>query len=206
MRFTFLLVCLNSVLLSACVPAREPQAEAGNTNQELADVYKPLNGKWRGQFTVYSDTTGQHAEPIQPQQISRETLNALPLKVVMTLDVEQHYVSETPYLQRVVISDTYTDADGQKRVVRSSGVNKVEDGRMLCIVDKPDERIVHSGSLDGPATIIWQRSERNPLKIEYFRESVSSDTYEIVGWGYYGDDDPDRSPQTWFYGSYRRVD
>ncbi|MCB0287333.1 MAG: hypothetical protein KDE57_11800, partial [Calditrichaeota bacterium] len=58
----------------------------------------------------------------------------------------------------------------------------------------------------GAGTLIWQRDERDPLKIEYFHESVEGDYYKIIGWGYYGDDNPNLSPKTWFVGDYSRMD
>ena len=121
------------------------------------------------------------------------------------LEVEQIYKSTSPYLQEVSITDTYTDENGETKVVKSSGVNKVENGRLWCIVNKPDETIKHVGRTEGTNTIIWQRDIRSPLKIEYFKETVEPNTYSIIGWGYYGDDDPTKSPRTWFKSVYKRV-
>jgi len=75
---------------------------------------------------------------------------------------------------------------------------------MWCIVKKPDEVIVHHGRTEGEATIIWERNETGPQKIEFFRETVRDSLYEIVGWGYYGDDNPNLAPRFWFLGTYRR--
>ena len=176
------------------------------SNEPFANAFKVLDGKWQGIFHIYEDSRGQQANETQPKEISLEHLKSLPLTETMTLEVEQHYQSTSPYYQTVKIIDTYTKEDGTKEVVKSSGVNKVEKGKLWCIVDKPDEQIVHSGEWDGKNTIIWQRNIKKPLKIEYFKETVEADTYSIIGWGYYGDDDPKKSPKMWFYAAYKRVE
>ena len=169
------------------------------------NVFKPLDGKWKGKFYVYEDISGQQNKNPQPKDIDAETLKKMELKEVLVIDVEQTYTSKNPYYQEVLIKDTYTDKDGTKKVVVSKGVNKVENGQMLCVVNKPDEQVIHTGETKGKHTIIWQRNIKSPLKIEYFKETVEKDTYMIVGWGYYGNDNPNLSPKTWFYGLYTRI-
>lgn len=55
-------------------------------------------------------------------------------------------------------------------------------------------------------TIIWQRTIETPQKVEYFRETVDEKFYEIIGWGYYSEDDLSLSPPFWFYGKYERIE
>ena len=174
-------------------------------NRRYADVFKPLDGRWQGKFYVYSHKQGQLPAPSQPKTITPETIKSLPLIEQTVIDVQQVYTSESPYFQRVVITDTYTDSTGTRRVEVSKGVNKVEKGKLLCIMDKPDEQVIHSGGFDGKDTITWERNIRNPLKIEFFKETVSKNRYTIIGWGYYGDDNPRLAPRTWFYAVYQRV-
>ncbi|MBX2842242.1 MAG: hypothetical protein KTR26_10745 [Flammeovirgaceae bacterium] len=81
----------------------------------------------------------------------------------------------------------------------------MENGKLICVVNKLNEQVIHQGSLDGKHTIIWSRNLTNPLKIEYFRETVYADSYSIIGWGYYGNDNPKLSPKTWFRGQYKRI-
>ncbi|NIM11932.1 MAG: hypothetical protein GTO45_07435 [Candidatus Aminicenantes bacterium] len=181
------------------------EGQHNSKNQKYANVFKPLDGKWKGKFYVYKNTRGQQKQNPQPHNISVKTLKQLPLKEVLVIDVEQTYTSDDPYFQRVIIKDTYTDEKGSKKTAKSKGVNKVENGRLLCIVNKPDEQVIHTGKTTGQNTIIWQRHVKEPLKIEYFKETVEDDTYTIVGWGYYGDDDPRLSPRMWFYGLYFRL-
>jgi hypothetical protein len=87
----------------------------------------------------------------------------------------------------------------------SNAVNSVRNGRLWCVVKKPGETVIHSGTLEDDHTIVWQSSRDDPLRIEYFRESVEGDLYTVRGWGYYGGDDPGLTPRTWFRGDYRRV-
>lgn len=175
-------------------------------DKAYAHAFKPLDGNWQGEFVVYRDQRGQTEGESQPQSISTETLEHLPLQVEQTLQVRQEYVSETPYFQLVRIRDTYVTAPGDTQTVTSRGVNKVQNGKLWCVVKKPEETIVHSGTLTDSTTLIWQREERDPLKIEFFRETVEQNEYVIVGWGYYGDDDPQLAPQHWFRGRYERVE
>lgn len=175
-------------------------------DQKYANVFSVLDGKWEGAFYIYEDSLGQHKGIAQPEITENLEFAGLALRPVREIDVRQEYVSESPYFQRVTIRDRYTDESGKTRHVESRGVNKVQDGRLWCIVKKPDETVIHHGKLDGPGTIIWQRDERNPLKIEYFRETVEDDYYKIVGWGYYDGDDPDLTPRLWFVGDYSKVD
>ena len=105
---------------------------------------------------------------------------------VDSVQVTQKYTSVSPYEQKVHIQDVYRDAEGLLQTISSEGINKVEGKKLLCIVNKPEETVRHKGSLPAPHTIIWQRNETNPLKIEYFKETVQDSTYEIIGYGYYG--------------------
>ena len=116
--------------------------------------------------------------------------------------MNQVYTSESPYFQRVVITDYYPDSD---KTEVSTGVNKIEDGKMWCIVDKPTEKIIHHGATRGDDTIIWSSNQKAPQKIEFFQETVGEQFYEIIGYGYYAGDDATISPRLWFYGKYERA-
>ena len=175
-------------------------------DEKYANVFKPLDGKWCGQFFVYEDSSEQHKGNPQPEIPADFTLSKLSLKLILVIDVEQEYSSESPYFQRVKITDTYTNVDETKEVVESAGVNKVQNSELWCVVVKPDEKVIHTGKSDGENVIIWQRDLRHPLKIEYFRETVFENKYRIIGWGYYGNDDPNLNPKMWFEGLYHRVE
>ncbi len=169
----------------------------------FADVFFPLDGIWEGTFQIYKDPNGQTRSTRQPVEIP----GAHKIKTFTKTDeikVRQEYESKSPYFQRVKITDQY-DKNGDTRVVESTGVNKVQDGLLWCVVEKPDETVVHQGQFIPPATIIWSRHEKLPLKKEYFRETISDDKYTILGYGYYGNDDPDLNPKTWFVGEYQAV-
>ena len=174
------------------------------SDKHLADVFKPLDGTWKGTFLIYEDQNGQQVGQIEPSQVSEAHLNSLTLKQTGIVSVKQVYSSSSPYFQEVQIEDTYLE-NGKEKTVASHGVNKIQGGEMWCVVQKPDEKVVHRGSTDGEHTIIWGRSVREPLKVEYFRETVLSDTYEIIGYGYYGSDDPKLTPRIWFHGNYARL-
>lgn len=188
---------------------RKPVAQADDApvatpDSSLAGVFTPWDGHWRGTFTVYTHEAGQTDAPAQPEIRSKAALDSMPLRVSSQIQVEQIYTSESPFYQRVRILDTYPDEDGQPKTVESTGYNTVRGDTLICVVNKPEEQVIHQGRIPADSTIIWARELRNPLKIEYFYESVEGDTYSIVGWGYYGQDDPQKAPKTWFYAAYQR--
>jgi hypothetical protein len=174
-------------------------------DKRYADVFRMLDGRWHGRFEILIDENQSYPELVQPRDFDATIFERLSLKEEMIVEVEQIYTSETPYFQRVLIKDTYRDGSGQVRSIESRGVNKIQNGQLWCVVRKPDETVIHSGSLVDNHTIIWQRDLRDPLRIEYFRETVEQNEYAIIGWGYYGDDDPGKSPKYWFRASYKRV-
>ncbi|MEO1268191.1 MAG: hypothetical protein AAFX99_08840 [Myxococcota bacterium] len=175
-----------------------------------AHVFKPLDGHWKGTFAIYTDTRGQTGASSR-----RPTIEELdpkvwkagePYALQMTIDVDQRYTSESPYFQRVVIQDTYTDAEGNPKTVRSEGVNKVQEGKLWCVVVKPDETVIHTGESRGDGVLIWSRELLKPaIKVEYFYEEVQGDTYSITGWGIYAGDQPDQGPRMYFHGVYQRA-
>jgi hypothetical protein len=192
--------------LLACGDSQVPVGDISNqptpTSQDeaFANVFDPLNGLWNGDFEVYrDDNLAPRDNDIlynpTPAQLTQANINSVRL-----VNVTQRYESVTPYFQKVEIIDRYFD--GSQAV--STGVNKVQDGKMWCVMEKPEEKVIHRGSTDGPATIIWQRHEEDPQKIEYFRETVEGDRYTILGWGYYEGDDTTRMPRYWYYGMYKR--
>ncbi len=198
--------CNNKPSLPKSVENISTPPPVTQTDKKHANVFSMLDGKWEGAFYIYEDSLGQRKGNAQPKIIENLEFAGLALRPIQEIEVTQEYISESPYFQRVIIHDTYRDEAGQTRTVESRGVNKVQDGRLWCVVQKPDETVIHHGKLDGPGTIIWQRDERNPLKIEYFRETVEDDYYKIIGWGYYGSDDPKLTPRLWFVGDYSKVD
>ena len=177
--------------------------EVTEADKQFENAYKLLDGKWKGQFKIYTDSKRKKKAAIDLKNISLKNLDKKGLTLNSTIEVEQIYTSETPYFQRVVITDFYPES-GQKVVAK--GVNKVQNGQLLCVVIKPDDTVIHDGYLENENTIIWQREETSPQKVEYFRETVDAQFYEIIGWGYYSNDDRSLSPPFWFYGKYERVE
>lgn len=202
----FLIVAL---LITGCNSQKSKQKNVSgkqeNENSRYANIFKPLDGIWEGKFYIYEDTLGQREGNAQPADINYEYLQSLPLKLKSVINAKHIYVSETPFLQKGEITDTYVSNDGTKKVTRSTAINKVENGKLECIVNKPNGTVIHQGEYAGNNTIIWHRNVKDPLRIEYFKETVDSLHYKIIGWGYYGNDDPNLRPRTWFYGDYIRV-
>lgn len=165
----------------------------------LANVYKPLDGTWKGVFLVKEDANPKNAKGInlQDPKTMIKFINAS--KTVNTINVTQVYTSKSPYFQTVSITDVYPDSG---KTEQSRGVNKIQDGNMWCVVRKPNDTVIHEGSAPNKETIIWQSNKSQ--RIEYFYETVTKDYYEIIGYGYYNNDDTSMSPKLWFYGKYER--
>lgn len=174
-------------------------------DEKYSNVYAALDGTWKGTFSIYEDTTGQQPGDSQPENISVANLDSTWLKKTREIQVKQVYHSLSPYFQKVTITDRYSNPGGKPEKVVSKGVNKVQEGNLWCVVRKPDETVIHEGTLSGPHTLIWQRNKNDPQKIEYFKETVEDNSYKIVGWGYYQGDDPKAGPAYWFYGNYSRT-
>ncbi|MEZ5042330.1 MAG: hypothetical protein R2828_20695 [Saprospiraceae bacterium] len=170
-------------------------------DEPLANVYARLDGHWKGQFFTFKTMNIGERDDEVLYNLTRENIQQEALNLSSTLVVEQFYTSESPYFQQVKIIDFYPETG---ETVTSLGVNKVQDGQMWCVVRKPNETVIHQGTHKGENTIVWQRQEQQPQRIEYFHETVLPNTYEIIGWGYYDGDDITKMPKTWFYAQYQR--
>ena len=179
----------------------EVQPAVVPADQKYAGVYKSLDGQWSGQFVIYRDTAPALKKEDLLYSAEYKMPNISSLIREDTVQVQQEYVSESPYFQRVVIQDIYPEKND---TILSRGVNKVQNGEMWCVVKKPEETVVHRGKKEGLHTIIWERKKSDPQVIEYFRETVEDGIYHIKGWGYYAGDDTTRMPPYWFSGSYER--
>ena len=198
-----------AIIFSGCKTQKYNQENISDKQKseqsKYANIFKPLDGTWEGKFYIYEDTLGQREGEAQPKNISYELLQSLPLKLKSVIEAKHVYVSETPFLQKGVITDTYILEDGTKKEVTSTAINKVENGKLKCIVTKPNETVIHQGEYLGDNAIVWHRNIKKPKRIEYFYETVDSLHYKIIGWGYYGNDDPNLTPRTWFYADYKKM-
>lgn len=196
MKKVFVILLIAFLIFSGC------NSKNSEEKENLSNILKPLDGKWQGEFKVFIDENGQQPGLAQPQEIDVNILNKSSLKLQSIIEATHIYRSISPYRQEGEIIDIITRLDGSKDTVRSSAINLVENDKLKCIVNKPSEKIIHDGKYFGNNTIIWQRKINNPLKIEYFKESVIDNHYKIIGWGYYGKDNPDLTPRIWFYADY----
>ncbi|MEM7575450.1 MAG: hypothetical protein AAF433_21280 [Bacteroidota bacterium] len=179
----------------------EQQPKATEADAPFASVYLKLDGSWQGEFLIYRDPSPQALNGRDLEAALRAGVDYSQYELMSAIQVEQLYHSISPYFQEVQITDYYPETGD---TIRSRGVNKIQDGQMWCVVQKPDELIIHRGSREGDNGIIWQRNEKEPQRIEYFLETVGPRYYEISGYGYYEGDDPDLSPPLWFYSRYER--
>ena len=170
-------------------------------DHKYANIFKLLNGTWKGKFFIYEDNQPMAVRKMDLQNISMDNIRSERLKKINEIEVTQVYQSLSPYFQRVTITDYYPDS--QKTEV-SKGVNKIENGAIWCVIHKPNEIIVHKGSAPNDHTLIWQRNENKPQRIEYFLETVSEQVYEIIGYGYYEGHNIKKTPLYWFHGKYER--
>ncbi len=204
MKYILVLITIISYACSAQVEIDNitKAPKVSNIDRPLANVYKPLDGTWKGTFLVKEDANPKPINTVgnlKSPKTMRLFIEAS--KTVNTINVTQVYESESPYFQRVSITDNYPDTG---KTEQSVGVNKVQNGKMWCVVHKPNDTVIHEGSIPNKTTIIWQSSQKSPLKVEYFYEIVTDAYYEIIGYGYYNNDDINLSPKLWFYGKYKR--
>ena len=204
--FRFTLILSFGLMLGSCqnqiaVDDIENAPITTSEDETFANVFKKLDGKWKGNFIVIKDIDPLLATSIDLENLKLDYVTKPGLSLINNIEVTQTYTSDSPYFQRVQIYDYYPM---NKKTIPSEGVNKIQDGKMWCVVKKPDETIIHEGSLRGKNTIIWQSQQEDPQRIEYFQETVSDSTYEIIGYGYYEGHRTDLAPQTWFYGNYIR--
>jgi hypothetical protein len=199
---------LSSAVLFCLINACNSQVKVKDTakapkvteaDHKYADVFKPLDGTWKGKFEIYEDEARAKKGKRDLKKLTINDIQKSNLKLINTIDVKQIYTSESPFFQRVTITDFYPSSGKE---ATSSGVNKIQDGVMWCVVKKPEELVIHQGLTEGTTTIIWY--SENEEKSEYFRETVSPQFYEIIGWGYYGNDNRNMTPQLWFYGKYEK--
>ena len=166
----------------------------------FANVYQPLDGTWKGVFLVKrDDQLVKKPANLQDTSVMLRFIDSA--KTINTINVTQVYTSVSPYFQKVSITDFYPDTG---KTEQSKGVNKIQDGKMWCVVHKPTDTVIHAGSTPNAETIVWQSDTSQ--RTEYFYETVTQEYYEIIGYGYYGNDDTSLSPKLWFYGKYERQD
>ncbi len=188
------------ILISTCTSVQQDFTSVPQySDEEVQHVFSSWDGKWKGVFYIYSDPEGQKREHPLPRNIHMEIIEENKMIKVDSVIVFQEYQSLSPTLQSVQI----TDLVNNQKVV-STGENKVVNGKLQCMVKKPDELVIHDGEITADGYLIWKRHQINPTKIEYFKEKVNGNQYTIIGWGYYGDDNPKLNPRTWFRAIYNR--
>lgn len=173
-------------------------------DEGYANVFKPLDGKWKGEFKILEDLSVSPKAVNAYENLGVEHLHKPTLRLSSVIAVEQRYSSESPYFQRVRLRETPTTEAGEQPTISSTGVRKVQDGELWYVVQKPDETIIHRGKQNGQNTFLWQRKEQNPQRIERFQETITDDVYQIIGYGYYEGDDTTKTPKYWYYGHYER--
>ncbi len=175
---------------------------SSEADSKYADVFKNLDGTWKGKFLIFEDSKPVAANKMDLKNLTLRHVQSPRLKQVNEIEVTQVYTSESSYFQRVTITDYYPDTG---KTEKSTGANKIQNGEIWCVVKKPSETIMHKGSTKGDHTIIWQSNQKSPQRIEYFQETISDQFYEIIGYGYYEGDDTKLTPKLWFYGKYERI-
>jgi len=147
---------------------------------DYSNIFKPLDGTWEGEFKIYIDTLGQRKGTPQPKEIDYNLISKPSFKLQSIIKAKHIYKSVTPFYQEGEIIDVITNSDGTEDTIKSNARNLVEDKKLKCFVYKPNETVVHEGEFLRNNTIVWHRSLKNPLKIEYFKETVNDGYYKII--------------------------
>lgn len=201
-RFTISIICILTFVFLFIYYSKNSDYK----QQYLSNVFKPLDGTWEGEFKIYIDTLGQQKGNSQPKEIDYDVISKTSFKLQSIIKAKHIYKSVTPFYQEDEIIDIIINSDGTKDTIKSKAKNFVEDKKLKCFVYKPNETVIHEGEYLGNNTIVWNRSLSNPLKIEYFKETVRDGHYKIIGWGYYGNDNPTLTPRYWFYADYMKME
>ncbi len=202
-RYAKLIFCILMVC-GGCKDEYYKFKQHASTNDEdlkYADVFKPWDGDWKGQFLVLKDSCLRTQWVTTPEALTVSSIPFLTSEVLDTIYVEQNYCSVSPYFQNVIIRDS-SYSSNEIEIIEA--VNKVQNGSIVGMIKKGDEIQSLSGIKIDRGFIIWMRKEGGK-SIEVFKETVEKNTYEIIGYGYYDGDDFDKSPKIWFYGKYSRI-
>lgn len=201
-RFTISIICILTFVFLFIYYSKNSDEK----QKYLSNVFKPWDGNWSGDFIVYLDTLGQQKGNAQPTDIDFDIINKPSFILQSVIKADHIYKSVSSFRQEGIITDIVTSGSGKPDTIKSKAVNEVKNGKLKCLVYKPNELGIHEGKYLGDNTIVWQRSLSNPLKIEYFKETVRDGHYKIIGWGYYGKDNPTLTPRYWFYADYMKID
>lgn len=174
MKRSFTLAALGlTFLISLLGPWEATRAFPGGPESSPVEIFRDLDGTWRGTFVGY-DATGKELYRIQ---------------------VEQRYRTVDANVQTVQIVDTMPDGTEIKGTGKNvATVDAQGKLHLTCRVEKSNGDVVeHQGRLvqgpDGDKELVWfhQHEDREETFRETVRKEGDRSVYSIQGMGKYGD-------------------
>jgi len=113
-----LILCCLAVDCATRTTAQDmAEPEFVEADRQYADVFKSLDGSWKGTSTVYRKIGGQSKKNTLPTPLDKSYPESLELEIMNQIRVTQHYESSNALLSKGQINDEYQHGD--ERLFRS---------------------------------------------------------------------------------------
>ncbi len=187
-------------------PARIPDAwetppSISSEDEKLANIFKKLEGTWKGNFITIKDHDPLLKTSIDMDNLKLDYVTKPGLALINNMEVEQNFTSENPYFQKFTGYDFYPK---EKKTISSDGINKVENGKIFRTIKNPEGIKNFEGMVKNDSTLVWKFAVEGSQKMEYYQETISENFIEIIGYEYTDLDRLDLAPLKWFYGKYKK--
>lgn len=205
--FQLLIITLISITLWTCQDAQVAIEDMENfpiesaSDKTFADVFKKLEGKWKGNLIVIKDPDPLFGESIDLENLKLDYVTKPGLTLMNNEEVTQTFTSQSPYFQKC---DSYKYQPRNKKTEVETIVNKVQDGKLFRLTKKVGKPTVLEGTVRDATTIIWKNTPKGNEKTYYFQETVQDGFIELLGYEYGENERRDLGPTVWYYGKYMK--
>ncbi len=168
-------------------------------DKKLADVFKKYEGTWKGNYITIKDIDPLLRTSIDLENLKLDYVTKSGLTLMNNFEAEHVFTSKSPYFQEVSFYDFYPR---EKKTITTAGNNRVENGNIYRYLSNLKETITLNGTVKNDSTIVWQFEQEKPQRMEYYQETISEKSIEIIGYKYDELDRLDLGPKKWFYGKF----
>ena len=182
-------------------PVEEKPYQISTADEKLANVFKKLDGTWKGNYVTIKDIDPILRTSIDLENLVLEYVTKPGLTLINNLEGEHVLSSKSPYLQEFSFYDFYPK---EKKTRVSTGANKVENGKIYRVIKNEKETITLNGTIKNDSTLTWSFQQDVPQRIEFYQETISDKFIEVIGYSYDELDRLDLGPRKWYYGKFVR--